>query len=141
MTDIAELMVDITEKIKQVPALQNRVGFAAGGKAGDPTMRKAKVPFAWPVYAGDVPRTQQQNVQSTPVTHEVIVKVCLAYTNEAELSSVSYPVLQEIIQAVTGSNIPFIKGYCAKWSYLGQALEEIDERLVYVQRYSVQGNL
>lgn len=141
MTSISALMSDITDKIKIVPSLGGRVGFTAGGKPGDPTMRKAKVPFAWPVYAGDVPRTNQQNINSTPVTHEVIVKVCLAYTTEAEMNSVSYPVLQDIINEVTASTIPSIAGYCARWTYLGQSLEEIDERLVYVQRYSVQGNL
>lgn len=141
MTDIAALMADITAKIKSCPSLHGRVGYTAGGKAGDPTMRKAPVPCAWPVYAGDNTRATQQGLQSTPVVHEVMVKVILSYTTEAEMANIAWPVLQEVIHTVTASTIASIKGTCTRWSYMGQTLEEIDERLVYVQRYSVSGNV
>lgn len=141
MTQIAQLMSDITEKLKTVPALNGRVGMAAGGKPGDPTMRGAKIPFAWPIYSGDNARTTQTSLQSTPVTHEVIVKVALTYGTEKEMTEVMWPALQSVIEAVTATPIAAIKGQCLRWSYMGQSLEEIDERLVYVQRYSVQGNV
>lgn len=141
MTDIAALMADITAKIKTCPSLGGRVSYTVGGKPGDPTLRKAPVPCAWPVYAGDNTRSTQTGLASTPVVHEVMVKVVLAYTSEAEMNNISWPVLQEIIHTVTGSTIASIKGTCTRWSYMGQSLEEIDDRLVYVQRYSVSGNV
>lgn len=141
MTSIAALMSDITDKIKAAPLLGGRVGFTAGGKPGDPTMRKAQLPFAWPVYTGDVPRTGQNNISTTPVTHEVIINVAVAYKDENSMNMISYPALQEVIEYATGTPIGSIKGFCARWSYLGQALVEIDDRLVYQQRYSVQGTL
>lgn len=142
MTNIGQLMADITAKIKTVSALNGRVSFVAGGRPGDPTMRKAPIPCAWPVYAGDSSQATKQNLPHTPVQHEVMVKVILAYTNsEADMANIQYPVLQEIIKAVTEGTIDSIKGTCTRWSYSGQSIEEIDDRLVYVQRYSVQGSL
>lgn len=142
MTDIGALMADITAKIKAVPAIGGRVSFVVGGRPGDPTMRRAPIPCAWPVYAGDTSQSTMPNLPSTPVIHDVMVKVVLAYTNnESEMANIQYPVLQDIVRAVTGGTIESIKGACARWTYNGQTIEEIDDRLVYVQRYSVQGSL
>lgn len=141
MSSIAALMADAIAKIKTVTALGGKVGAAAGAKAQDPTMRNAKNPCAWVIYAGDNSRSTQNSTQSTPVVHEIQVKVIQDYKTEKEMLEVTFPTLQSVIQAMTGSTIASMPGQCLRWSYMGQSLEEVDERLVYVQRYSVQGNV
>lgn len=138
---ITELMQDIITRAKQAPLLQGRAGAAAGGKPGDPTMRKVdKLPFAWLVYIGNQ-ATAQNRLPTTTVTHEVVIKVVVPYTKEADLFNVSYPALEEVISVVTSTPVDFIKGGCTRWSYLGTTLEELDDRLVYEQRYAIAGNL
>lgn len=141
MTTITQLMQDINARVKAAPLLQGRAGTTPGGKAGDPTMRKAQVPAAWVIYAGNNTRAARQGLAVTPVTHTVIVKVTVPYGTESELETISWPVLEQIIEHVTDTPIAAIAGACTRWTYEGTAMEELDDRLVYEQRYSVQGNL
>lgn len=138
---ITQLMQDIKVRVKAAPLLQGRAGTAAGGRAADPTMRKAALPFAWIVYVGNNTRTARTGTAVTPVTHTVVVKVAVPYGSEADLENISWPTLEQIIEHVTDTPIAAIAGACTRWTYEGTTMEELDDRLVYEQRYSVQGNL
>lgn len=137
---IANLMDDIKRKVMLAPLLEGRVGTAAGGKAGDPTMRKAPTPSAWVVYAGNQSRATQTGTKSTPVTHEVIVKLIVPYSTEAIMSTVSWPVLNQVTEYVTANPVDGLT-YCARWVYVSTVMEELDDRIVYEQRYQIAGNV
>lgn len=137
---ITQLMVDIKNRVKAAPLMEGRVGTTPGGKSSDPTMRKAVTPFAWVLYVGNNTRTARAGIAITPVTHTVIVKIAVPYGTEADLENISWPVLEQVIEYVTDTPIAAF-GACTRWTYEGTALEELDERMVYEQRYSVQGNL
>lgn len=141
MTTIAQLMQDIKERVKAAPLLNGRAGTAAGGRAADPTMRKATLPFAWIVYVGNSTRSARPGLPVTPITHSVIVKVAVPYGTETELETISWPTLEQVIEQVTNTPIPAVAGACTRWTYEGTSMEELDDRLVYEQRYSVQGNV
>ncbi len=141
MTTITQLMQDIKAKVKAAPLLEGRAGTTVGAKAGDPTMRKAKMPCAWIIYVGNQTRSATSGTRVTSITHEVVVKILVPYEKEADMEMISWPTLEQVTQYVTGSPIASIPGACTRWTYMGMSMEELDDRLVYEQRYQVQGNV
>ena len=142
MTDIATLMESAVDKVKTATLLDSRAGLAAGGQAADPKMRRAPLPCAWVIYAGDAnTSTEPRAIGSvTDVQHEIIVKVLTAYNTEQSLKTVSYPTLQDVINSMTTEPVS-TSGTCEHFKYEGQTLEELDDRIVYIHRYSISGNL
>lgn len=142
MTDIATLMTSAVDKVKSATNIDSRAGLAAGGQPSNPTMRKAPLPCAWVIYAGDS-NTSTETRAIGPVVdvqHEIIVKVLTAYNTEQSLKTVSYPTLQNVIKSMTAEPVS-TSGSCDRFKYEGQTLEELDDRMVYIQRYSLSGNL
>lgn len=142
MTNIATLMESAVTKVKSAANIDSRAGLAAGGQAADPKMRRAPLPCAWVIYAGDAnTSTDTRAIGSTvDIQHEIIVKVLTAYNTEQSLKTVSYPTLQNVIKAMTTEPVS-LTGPCDRFKYEGQTLEELDDRIIYVQRYSLSGNL
>ena len=137
----AEIVGDAVTKIKSVVQLDSRAGLAAGGHEYDSTMRTAPLPCAWVLYGGM--SNNSADPQAIPgvadVTYEIIVKVLLAYNTESDLKNVQYPTLDAVRESMIASKI--LTSKCEYYKFEAETLEEIDNRLVYVQRYSFNGNL
>lgn len=134
---ISELTLDLINKIKQVSALQNRVGAAVGGTAADPTMANAPMPFAWVVFGGDVPAGEiSRKHRECSYRFDVVVTVQYGQ-GEADLLNVQYPTLEAIPLAVRG--VAMNQG-AGEWAYEGsQLLNVLPDRLVYQLTFSVIG--
>lgn len=139
MTALATLMNDASTKVKAATTLDSRAGLAAMHFT-DPTMRNAPRPCAWVIYGGM--SNSSPDTRGIPggidATYEIIVKVLLAYNTEADLKAAQYPVLDDIRDAMTSTPVSAIKG-CEYFKFEAETLEELDDRLVYVQRYSIKG--
>jgi hypothetical protein len=137
---IASVMTMAIDNVKTgAVTLDSRAGLASGGQSSDVSMRKAPLPCAWVLYAGD--SSTESDPRGIPgassVNHEIIVKVLVAYNNETTLKNISYPALEDVINAMI---TPVDTKTCEAFKYIGQSLEEIDNRLVYIQRYSITGS-
>lgn len=137
-SELAEAAKDI---VKDVTELNSRAGLAAMHYS-DPSMRNAPIPCAWVLYVG------MSNNNAEPrgipgvadVTQEIVVKILLAYNTESDLLNIQYPVLDAIREAMISTKIDASPS-CEYFKFEQETLEEIDDRLVYVQRYSFNGNL
>jgi len=139
MTALADLMDDAITKTKSATTIDSRAGLAAMHHT-DPTMRRAPLPCAWVIYGGMSNASPDPNgiPGGIDASYEIIVKVLLAYNTESDLKAAQYPVLDDIRDAMTSSPLTAVKG-CVHFKFEAETLEEMDDRLVYVQRYSVKG--
>ena len=137
---ISELTQDLINKIKVVPAFENRVGAAVGGTEYDPTMSKAAVPFAWVIYGGSQPTGEQREGGKTYRESTYLFKVTIAigYGKEADLLNTYLPVLEATQQAVAGKDTGLSNA--GLWEYQGENFELVTpDRMVYTMTYANVG--
>lgn len=136
---IGTIAQDLVTKVKSVPSnvfgtTTKRVGLAVGGKNADPLMVKTPRPAAWVMFVSDENVDQSTRITCGPsVRFNFIVKIIMDYTTETDIIANQYTILDEVRDTVHSSLGP--KG--AQWKYEGQQLEELTERMVYEQRYSL----
>lgn len=137
---IAELTQDLIAKLKAIPSnpfgvTNKRVGLAVGGKEADPMMTKLVRPAAWVMFVTDenVDTTTSMIVCAPSVKYNFIVKIIMDYTTEAEITSTNFALLDTVRNAIHATAEP--NG--AQWKYEGQQLEELTNRMIYEQRFSV----
>lgn len=131
---IAELSLDLIDKIKTVSALQNRVGLAAAGGPSDPAMQNVPLPAAWLMYSGDsVIDGQPVGMQSEDIRHEFTLMVMISYSNQTDLINTQLPTLEAIARSVSGKEST---SFAMRWKYQGAQLVDIfSDRLVYELRF------
>lgn len=130
---ISTAATDLITKVKTVAALNQRVGITSGGSKNDPEMIQAPRPSAWIVFTGDVNTSPGQPACEASLQLTFIVKVLLDYKNDTDILTNQLPILSQIQKTVHGSTAP--NGM--KWQYNGQSIEEMTDRLVYAQQYSL----
>lgn len=134
---IADIIKEVNDRVKSVVALDARAGLTVGGSVSDPRMKRAPLPCAWVFFAGDN-QSNIEPIQSVKLELErmIFVKVLVAYSTEHDLLNISFPILDDVIKKIT-ENPYFHNNICQSINYQGQTLEEINDRLVYVQRYVI----
>lgn len=138
---IRELTQDLINKLKAVPAFQNRVGAAVGGTEADPTMANAQVPFAWVIYGGSAPTGEMREGGKLyrETSYLFNVTVAIGYGNEADLLNTYLPVLESTQQAVAGEQAEGLSN-AGLWEYQGENFELVTpDRMVYTVRFSIIG--
>lgn len=137
---IGELAANLVTKIKQVTSLgvapNQRVGLTVGGTESDPTLSSVQMPAAWIIFVGDQAIDANDQGDCAPyIRYNFAVKVLVDNTSESALTSISMPLLEEIISVVNSQ--ASVVG-AKKWRYEGQSIDEISgQRLVFEQRFSV----
>jgi hypothetical protein len=136
---IAELSLDLIDKIKTIPALGNRVGMAAAGGPSDPAMQNVPLPAAWLMYAGDsIIGGGDRGSQSEDIAHQFTLVVMLSYTNQTDIINNQLPTLEAIARSVSGKDST---GFALRWKYQGAQLVDIyTDRLVYELRFMVSSS-
>lgn len=136
---ISEAAQSLVQLIKQIPSdpfgSEKRVGLALGGTSIDPLMVKVATPAAWVIYVGSTPQ-DQPNAQISCIqnmSYTFVIKVVMDYVDEQTLLAENYPLLELIRRSVHNQVGP--NG--AKWRFEGELLEEITDRLIFEQRYSL----
>lgn len=139
---IGELATDLITKLKTVTefgSAPSRVSLTIGGKTLDPLLEKIEKPACWVIFDGDTNNSEDKNGRCLKnFSYTFIVKVVLDYTNDTDLITVQFPLLETVISKIDGTkpNLP-----SEKWKYVGQTIEEItDKRLVFQQSYTIVGN-
>lgn len=138
---ITELMQDLINKIKAVPAYQNRVGAAVGGTEADPTMANAPLPFAWVIYGGSQPTGEMREGGKLyrETSYLFNVTIGIGYGDEADLLNTYLPVLEQTQQAVAGEQAEGLSN-AGLWEYQGDSFELVTaDRMVYTVRFSITG--
>jgi phage gp37-like protein len=137
---IAEMTQDLIDKLKEIApnpfgTTPTRVGLAVGGKNSDPMMVKVDRPAAWVMFVGDenIDPTERKITCNPVVRHNFIVKIIIDYTTESDILAEQYPILDAVRTAIHAST--GVKG--STWRYDGQQLEELTDRMIYEQRYSL----
>lgn len=138
---IAEISQDLVAKVKSIASdsfgtTTKRVGLAVGARKNDPLMDDTPKPAAWVIFIGDqnVDGAAQGTCQAM-IQYNFIVKVVVDYANEKDLIDNQYPLLTEIIKAISGQGGPLGS---QRWKYEGQTIDELtSSRLVFDQRYSI----
>ncbi len=136
---IADLTTDLLTKLKAIAGnpfgTTPRVGLAVGGKEADPMMTKVAKPAAWVMFTTDenIDPTTTTILCSPSVKYNFIVKIIMDYGTENAIVTTNYALLDTVRNAIHASTGP--KG--AQWKYEGQVLEELTNRMIYEQRYSV----
>lgn len=136
---ISELALDLINKIKQVPELQNQVGLVPGGTESDPQLTKAPLPYGWITYDASAPfdsdgvgRKHRQEIYGFSVL------LGIAYGNsESDLLNNSFPIIEAITQAVYGQDsVP----RADLWDYHGcECILKQTDRLIFRLHFSVVG--
>lgn len=130
---------DLITKLKAIAGnpfgtAPKRVGLTVGGKNADPLMVKMARPGAWVMFVGDQNVDTSSRVVCGPIVQlNFIVKIIMDYTTETEIIATQYALLGTVRDAIHASDGP--KG--APWKYEGQQLEELTDRMIYEQRYSL----
>jgi hypothetical protein len=138
---ISELTQDLINKIKSVPALENKVGAAVGGTEADPTMANAPLPYSWVIFGGSTPTgdsLQDGGQQYWLTQYQFTIVTGIAYgSTEADLLNNQLPVLEAIEKAVAGTKA---FKYAGLWEFQGADLAKIDtDRMIYQIKFSVDG--
>lgn len=133
---ISVIAQDLITKLKNVTKLNNRVGFAVGGKTIDPLMEKVTKPAVWCVYLGDESISDSDQGECGPAIRcNFVIKVFVDYLNEKDLLDNQFPLLEDIINEINGTQGPI---GTKRWKYEGQTIDEINSnRLVFDQRVSI----
>lgn len=140
---IGDLSTDLLTKLKTITSFGTtppRVGLTIGGKTLDPILEKIVKPACWVVFAGDQNTSTNPNGRCPKIfSYTFIVKVIIDYTNDNDMIANQFPVLEEVISVLDGSQGPTKS---EKWKYAGQSVEEItDRRLIFNQTYNITATL
>lgn len=133
MSNIETVTQHLVDTVSSVSAFGGRVGLAVGGQDLDPINRELTRPAAWVIYIGDDQVSGNTVTPCSTVKMNFIVKILVDYDNEASLIATHLPLLHQVVQAVQGGQP--VTG--AKWLYEGQGLEELTDRMVWNQQYSI----
>jgi len=130
--------------ISGVTELATSTGTSVGGQLPDPTVVEGPVPAAWIVYAGRAPIETSRNgvvAQSTPCKNLFVVMVYLDNSQgQDNLLSVQIPILEKVVKAVAGKEVPNEASY--RFSFEGERLASINpKRLSYEMRFSITSHL
>ena len=141
MATIKAVAQDLINRVKQVPAFSNRVGFAVGGREVDPINVTMPLPYAWVIYTGCQNIDEQANKPNQThglvmVRMSFIVKICMknsstTVTGDDILNEID--TLTQVVNSVQGKthNVAY------QWRYEGDNLVGIEStRLEWDQPYS-----
>lgn len=139
---ISECAADLLAKVKTVPALAISAALSLGGKSADPGLLKIPLPAAWVMLtkdASDEPSYEHGPdsgvIHAGPVLLATFsVNVFTAYSDDANMLTATYPMLEAIAVAIHATESP--SGF--RWRYAGQRVALVyPDRLTYEQRYTV----
>lgn len=136
ISDCAQSLIDL---VKATPGdlfgtTTKRVGLAVGGNSVDPLMVNVPVPAAWIIFTSDENVSTTSRVMCGPmVKFNFVIKIIMKYTTEADIIANQYTILDAVRDTVHAATGP--KGN--QWKYEGQVLEELTDRMVFEQRYSL----
>jgi hypothetical protein len=139
---IAELADDLLTKVRGVTTLASRTSLSIGGKSGDPGLLKIDLPAAWAKFANDESdeRSYERGPDSGLVSEAqlqmatFIVTILIPYTDDDDLLTVQYPLLEEVIAAVHATDSP--TGF--RWRYRKQRIALVyTDRLAYEMHFTV----
>lgn len=151
---IAECAADLLARVRSVSALVDRTGLSLGGHSIDPGLLKIPLPAAWVMYKGDKPDeapygdSAQGGGGIVPSSEVMLaswrVVVYVAYTDDADLLNIQFPLLEAVKTAIkttvtTGplGGVESPNGY--SWRYIGEKLALVyNDRLAYEQYYTLQ---
>lgn len=133
---ISELVADVVTKLNGVAQLSGKVGAALGGKQADPSMMKVPLPASWVIFKGsraaDPHTAVNPSIQS--LTGFVSAFVVIGYKDQDGLLDNEYPLLDECISAVRGSESP----YYTRWRFENMDCVAINpDRLIYELVFSI----
>jgi hypothetical protein len=140
MADITELSNDLIEKLKTVPALQNRVGMATAGGPNDPSMQNVPMPAAWVLFEGfDVGNPDPYAGRGAEdVNYRFSAIIMVSYTNQSETINTALPTILACAQAVSGKEST---NFALKWKSEGAQIIDVQpDRLVYELRFMVSAS-
>ena len=138
---IDKITQDIVDKIKAIQEYSGRVGLAVGGTDIDPINRDLPRPASWVVFTGmTVTDAVDPATKTVSVSYNYVVKILVDYSNESQLISTDFPILENTISAVKGTNINGLAFHT--WSFTGLSLESLDaDRMVWVANFSCNTSL
>lgn len=138
---IAEHAADLLAKIRSVAALADRTSMTVGGRSSDPGMVKIPLPACWLTFGREdndeqsFERGPSSGVISTcTVMGTYAATVMIPYTTDDDLLNVQFPMLEQIINTIHGTEAPG----GMQWRFLRQVISNVyPDRLAYEQRYTV----
>ena len=137
---IGTLATDLLTKVKTITSFGTtppRVGLSIGGKTLDPLLENITKPACWVVFTGDnnTDLTRPSNRCNKTLQYSFIVKVIIDYSNDNDLITNQFPLLELVMTTLDGSTVATRSD---KWKYVGQTIEEItDKRLIFNQSYTI----
>ena len=149
---IAECAADLLARVQTVTALNGRTSLSIGGRSADPGLLKAPLPIAWVVFGGDQAdeapygSSSQGGPGMVPAMQTMLsnwrVVVYVPYTDDADLLTVQYPMLEAVAAAVkrtvtgTDGGVEAPSGH--RWRYTGQKAAVLpNDRMAYEQHYTL----
>lgn len=136
---ISEFAQNLIDKIKTVPALENRVGLASAGGATDPSMASVPLPAAWLMFEGNTATSDIYQAPVEDIEYRFTMAVMLSYADQLDLINTQYPTLDAIARSVAGKDST---NFGTKWRYLGAQLVDVfNDRLVYELSFMVAASI
>lgn len=140
---ITELFEDLISKLSAIPDLQGRVGAQVGGTDTDTTMMEAPVPFAWVLFANNLPQTNEANNGKNYLisSNNFIVLLVIKYSSEMTDDDFLHTHMKLIDECVTTVHSSSELNYAGLWQYTGCDLHSVfPDRLVYQLGFSANGH-
>lgn len=136
MSIISTMTRDLTDKLKTVPALGDRVGVTLGGTEADPALLNMPAPFAWAVVQSSRNEDIGQNAKLQRIQVNYIVYLGLDYgKGESAFVDTQLTLIEDIARAV-GSTVVGVPGP-GRWTFEGMNLVHADPtRLTYALTFS-----
>ena len=132
---ISEFAQNLIDKIKTVPALENRVGLASAGGATDPSMASVPLPAAWLMFEGNSVTADVYQAPVEDMEFRFTLAVMVSYVDQPDLINTQYPTLDAIARSVSGKDST---SFGTRWRYLGAQLVDVfNDRLVYELSFMV----
>ena len=133
---IAEFAQDLINKIKTVPALGNRVGFAAAGGATDPSMSSVPLPAGWILFEGESLELPSNNSTPQDMIYNFSLALLLSYTDQQDVINNQLATIEAIARSVSGREST---NQGSRWFYNGAQLVDVfNDRLVYELSFMVK---
>ena len=135
---ISELALDLYEKLKSVPALENRIGLNPAGGASDPSMSSVPMPAAWLIYDGDgIFGEEMRTAYIQDYVYNFSVELMVSKKDQADLINTQLPTIEAIARSVVGQEST---DDALRWTYQGAQLVDVfDDRFIYLLRFSTIG--
>lgn len=134
--ELAQNLINLVKKTEGDPFGPNnlRVSMSMGGKEKDPLLNKVQRPAAWIIFTGDTNASVSPRPSCAQmVQYTFTVQILIDYTTDTDMLTKQLPILDAVRRSVHSVTGP--QGNM--WTYAGQQLTEMNDRLIYEQNYTI----